>query len=58
MHQTSETLCRTTSGRVIDPAKWMRRKIDAAELVRKRFLTLHEAAEQFALPVEEIATAH
>ena len=58
MQQTSETFCRTTSGRVIDPAMWVRRKIDAAELVRKRFLTLREAAEQFALPVEEIATAH
>lgn len=58
MHQTSETLCPTTSGRLIDPAKWMGRKSEAAELVRKRFLTLREAAEQFALPVEEIATAH
>lgn len=58
MHQTSQTLCRTTSGRVIDATKWMRRKSEAAELVRKRFLTVREAAEQFALPVEEIATAH
>lgn len=49
---------RSTNGCLVDRAKWERRRSEAAELVRKRFLTLREAAEHFALPVEEIAVAH
>ena len=48
---------RSTNGCVVDRAKWERRRREAADLVRRRFLTVREAAEQFALPIEEIAVA-
>jgi hypothetical protein len=42
----------------VDHARWERRRAEAAELVRRRYLTLREASEQFALPVEEIVSVH
>jgi hypothetical protein len=42
----------------VDHARWERRRAEAAELVRRRYLTLCEASEQFALPVEEIVSVH
>jgi hypothetical protein len=58
MHAQQQTMRRTTSGNLIDPARWDQRKREAAELIRRGYLTAREAAEQFALPIEEIATAH
>jgi hypothetical protein len=48
----------STNGCLVDHARWERRRSEAAELVRRRFLTLREASEQFALPVEEIVSVH
>lgn len=48
----------STNGCLVDHARWERRRSEAAELVRRRFLTLREASEQFALPAEEIAGVH
>ena len=48
----------STNGCVVDHARWQRRRAEAAELVRRRFLTLREASEHFALPVEEISSVH
>ena len=44
----------STSGCLVDGARWAQRKAEAAELVERRFLTLREASEHFGLPVEEI----
>ena len=46
------------NGCVVDHDRWERRRAEAAELVRRRYLTLREASEQFALPVEEIVSVH
>ena len=46
------------NGCLVDHARWERRRVEAAELVRRRYLTLREASEQFAVPVEEIASVH
>ena len=46
------------NGCVVDHARWERRRVEAAELVRRRFLTLREASEQFAVPVDEIVSVH
>ena len=48
----------STNGCLVDHARWERRRAEAAELVRRRFLTLCEASEQFALPIEEIVSVH
>ena len=48
----------STNGCRVDHARWVRRKAEAAELVRRRFLTLREASEHFALPTEEILSVH
>ena len=48
----------STNGCLVDHARWVRRKAEAAELVRRRFLTLREASEHFALPTEEILSVH
>jgi len=48
----------STNGCLIDHVRWENRRSEAAELVRRRFLTLCEASEQFALPVEEIVSVH
>ena len=48
----------STNGCLVDHARWVRRKAEAAELVRRRLLTLREASEQFALPAEEILSVH
>ncbi|HUQ14199.1 MAG TPA: hypothetical protein VM055_07995 [Novosphingobium sp.] len=48
----------STHGCVVDHVRWESRRHEAAELVRLRYLTLREASEQFALPVEEILSVH
>ena len=48
----------STNGCLVEHDRWLRRKAEAAELVRRRFLTLREASEHFALPAEEILSVH
>ena len=48
----------STNGCLVDHARWESRRVEAAELVRRRYLTLCEASEQFGLPVEEIVSVH
>ena len=48
----------STNGCVVDHARWEQRRAEAAEVVRLRYLTLREASEHFALPVEEIVSVH
>jgi hypothetical protein len=53
----------STNGIVVDHERWEWRKREAAQAVSKRYLTLREASEHFAIPEEEIvgscsATAH
>ena len=48
----------STNGCLVDHARWVRRTTEAADLVRRRYLTLREASEQFAVPAEEILAAH
>jgi hypothetical protein len=48
----------STNGCLVDHARWERRRAEAAELVRRRYLTLREASEQFAVPAEEIVSVH
>jgi hypothetical protein len=38
----------------VEPRQWAQRRVDAADLVRRRLLTLREASEHFGLPEEEI----
>jgi hypothetical protein len=44
----------STSGCVIEHERWEQRKAQAAQLVRRRLLTLREASEHFGLPADEI----
>lgn len=46
------------NGCVVDHARWESRRAEAAELVRRRYLTLCEASEHFGLPEEEIVSVH
>jgi uncharacterized protein (UPF0303 family) len=48
----------STNGCLVDHDRWVERKVEAAELVRRRLLTLREASEHFALPAEEILSVH
>ena len=48
----------STNGCLVDHVRWENRRSEAADLVRRRFLTLCEASEQFAMPAEEIASVH
>jgi hypothetical protein len=48
----------STNGCLVEHSRWMKRKAEAAELVRRRLLTLREASEHFALPTEEILSVH
>jgi hypothetical protein len=56
--QRQESYHISTNGCLVDHARWERRRVEAAELVRRRYLTLREASEQFALPAEEIVSLH
>lgn len=48
----------STNGCLVEHSRWVERKAEAAELVRRRLLTLREASEHFALPAEEILSVH
>jgi hypothetical protein len=48
----------STNGCLVEHDRWLRRKAEAADLVRRRYLTLREASEHFALPTEEILSVH
>jgi hypothetical protein len=45
----------STNGVVVDHERWEWRKREAAEAVGRRYLTLREASEHYAVPEEEIA---
>jgi len=47
----------STNGNWVDNARWEQRKTEAAELVGRRYLTLCEAVEVFAVPEDEIVEA-
>ena len=52
-----ELLHVSTNGIHVDHERWEWRKREAAAAVSKRYLTLREASEHFAVPEAEIADA-